>query len=242
MEPIKQFQAQLDESQRIVFFSGAGVSTASGIPDFRSSSGIFVQEAGYQFSPEEIISHSFYKTHPQVFFEFYFDKLIYPNASPNLGHQFISDLEKKGKEVTVITQNIDGLHHDAGSTNILELHGTVRNNYCQDCGKEYLLEDLVRDEEGIPRCSVDHGIVRPDIVLYEEGLDQTVLEKSIQAIQQADLLIIAGTSLVVYPAAGLVNYFQGDQLVVINKTPIQVRDNHALIFEDTIENVFSQIK
>ena len=242
MNKIEKLQQQIKDSKRIVFFGGAGVSTESGIPDFRSAGGIFVKEAGYQYSPEEIISHSFFQQHPKVFFDFYFDKLIYPDAKPNSTHQFIADLEKVNKDVTVITQNIDGLHQDAGSTTVYELHGTVRENYCLNCHREFKLEELEKDADGIPRCPDDQGIVRPNIVLYQEGLDQDILKHAIKAIQEADMLIIGGTSLVVYPAAGLVNYFGGKHLVVINKTIIQAGQYGALTFEDSLSNVFNQIK
>lgn len=240
MSAIKQLSQYIDESEKIVFFGGAGVSTESGIPDFRSAEGIFMQKTGNQYSPEQIISHTFFVNHPQEFYEFYFDKLIYPEARPNTAHLYLADLEKAGKEVTIVTQNIDGLHQDAGSTNILELHGSVRENYCLQCGREYSLDELVRDGEGIPRCQVDGEIVRPNVVLYEEGLDSEILENSIQAISQADMLIIAGTSLAVYPAAGLVNYYQGDKLVVINKSLLP-STRKALVFEDSLGNVIGQV-
>lgn len=242
MRPIDLLQEQLDQSLNIVFFGGAGVSTESGIPDFRSAEGIFVQETGSAYSPEEIISHDFFMRYPKVFFDFYFDKLIYPEAKPNSVHRFLADLEAAGKHVTIVTQNIDGLHQDAGSSEVYELHGTVRENYCLECNRTYSLEELERGEDGIPRCSYDHGIVRPNIVLYQEGLDQSVLEASIKAIEASDMLIIGGTSLVVYPAAGLVNYFNGDHLVVINKTIIQARQAGALTFEDSLSEVFDQLE
>lgn len=242
MKDIEKLQQQINESQRIVFFGGAGVSTESGIPDFRSAEGIFVQDTGCQYAPEEIISRSFFEQHPKVFFEFYFDKLIYPNAKPNSTHQFIADLESVGKEVNVITQNIDGLHQDAGSSKVHELHGTVRDNYCLNCHDHFAIEELEKDSDGIPRCPHDSGIVRPNIVLYQEGLDEDVLNSAVKAIQEADMLIIGGTSLVVYPAAGLVNYFSGDNLVVINKTLLQASQQGALTFEDTLSNVFNQLE
>lgn len=242
MRPIDLLQEQLDQSLNIVFFGGAGVSTESGIPDFRSAEGIFVQETGSAYSPEEIISHDFFKGHPKVFFDFYFDKLIYPDAKPNSVHRFLADLEAAGKQVTIVTQNIDGLHQDAGSSEVYELHGTVRENYCLECNRKYSLEELERDADGIPRCSFDNGIVRPNIVLYQEGLDQNTIEASIKAIESCDMLIIGGTSLVVYPAAGLVHYFNGEHLVVINKTIIQARQAGALTFEDSLSAVFDQLE
>lgn len=239
---IRQFQSELNASDKIVFFGGAGVSTASGIPDFRSASGLFMQSTGKTYNAEEIISRSFFERNPQEFYDFYFDKLIYPDAKPNLAHLFLADLEKTGKDVTIITQNIDGLHQEAGSQNVLELHGSVLENYCLTCGRSYSLKQLVRDQKGIPRCPEDQGIVRPDIVLYEEGLNQTTIEATISAIEAADMLIVAGTSLVVYPAAGLINYFKGNYRVVINKTPIQTNLTNALIFEAALNDVFSQMR
>lgn len=238
---IEQLKNQLADSQKIVFFGGAGVSTESGIPDFRSSEGLYMRETGYHVSPEELISHSFYKRYPAVFFKFYFEHLVFENAEPNHAHIFLKELEDKGKEVSVVTQNIDGLHQKAGSSVVHELHGTTLNNYCVKCFKNYSISELELDERGIPRCAIDDGIVRPDIVLYEEGLNQDTLELAIKDIQDADMLIIAGTSLVVYPAAGLIHYFDGDYLVAINKTPLSVPKN-TLVFEDTISNIFKQLK
>lgn len=239
---IQQFQEKLVQSNKIVFFGGAGVSTASGIPDFRSATGLFMQTTGKNFSAEEIISRSFFERYPVEFFEFYFEKLIYPEAKPNLAHEFLVELEKRGKDVAVVTQNIDGLHQVAGSRNVLELHGTVLDNYCLQCNKAYSLEELTPDKQGVPRCKEDHGIVRPDIVLYEEGLNQQTIQDSITAIEEADMLIVAGTSLIVYPAAGLINYFKGEHFVVINKTPIHTYLPNALVFEDTLNEVFSRME
>lgn len=239
---IRQFQSDINDSDKIVFFGGAGVSTASGIPDFRSASGLFMQATGETYSAEEIISRSFFERNPEEFYDFYFEKLIYPDAKPNLAHSFLADLEKTGRDVTIITQNIDGLHQQAGSQNVLELHGSVLENYCLTCGRNYSLNQLVRDEKGIPRCQEDQGIVRPDIVLYQEGLNQATIEATISAIEEADMLIVAGTSLIVYPAAGLINYFKGSYCVVINKTPVQTNLANALIFETTLNDVFSQMR
>ncbi|XJS09910.1 NAD-dependent protein deacylase [Aerococcaceae bacterium WGS1372] len=241
MDKIEQLNQRLQKAKRIVFFCGAGVSTESGIPDFRSSEGIYSKETGLNYSAEEIISHAFFAQHPKEFFEFYFDKLIYPEAKPNSSHQFMADLEKEDKEVTIITQNIDGLHQMAGSSNVLELHGTVHENYCVECHTHYDLTDLQLDTQGIPRCPKDGSIVRPDIVLYQEQLDTQVLEQSVESIEKADLLIIAGTSMTVYPAAGLVNYFKGEQLAVINKTEVRVQRPNTLIFKDSLANVFSKL-
>lgn len=236
---IKQFQEKLESSQKIVFFGGAGVSTASGIPDFRSATGLFMQDTGRNYSAEDIISHSFFNRFPEEFFSFYFEKLIFPDVKPNLAHNYLVELEKMGKEVTVVTQNIDGLHQLAGSQKVLELHGTVLENYCLDCYREYSVNELVRDEKGIPRCPQDGGVVRPNIVLYEEGLNQDTIEQAISALEAADMLIVAGTSLVVYPAAGLVNYFRGEHFVVINQTPLQIHQANALVFENTLNEVFT---
>lgn len=241
-EQIEALTDALKQSQRIVFFGGAGVSTESGIPDFRSADGIFMQETGNQYRPEQIISHSFFKRFPAVYFDFHFDKLVYPSAQPNLAHTFLVELEKMGKDVSVVTQNIDGLHQLAGSSKVYELHGSVYDNYCLTCGRHYLVDQLQRDEAGIPRCPEDGGIVRPNIVMYEEPLDQQTIMQAIDAIRSADLLIVAGTSLVVYPAASFINYFQGDQMVIINKSPLQVTYPGALVFEDSISHVFSQVE
>lgn len=237
---IQQFKNQLDKSHKIVFFGGAGVSTDSGIPDFRSADGLFMQETGTHVTPEEMISHTFYKRYPKAFFNYYFENLVFDEADPNMGHLFLRELEDSGKDVTIVTQNIDGLHQKAGSSKTFELHGTTIRNYCTKCHTYYENSELVLDNDGIPRCEKDDAIVRPDIVLYEEGLDQSVVQGAVRAISEADMLIIAGTSLVVYPAAGLIDYFNGDSLVVVNKTPIRVPAN-ALVFEDTISNVFGQL-
>lgn len=237
---IERFKQQLADSQKIVFFGGAGVSTESGIPDFRSSEGLYVRETGYQVSPEELISHTFYKRYTEAFFNYYFENLVFEAAEPNDAHLFLKELEDQGKQVSVVTQNIDGLHQKAGSSVVHELHGTTLNNYCETCQKNYTTSELELDDKGIPRCSLDGGIVRPDIVLYEEGLNQNTMEQAIKDITEADMLIIAGTSLIVYPAAGLIHYFGGDHLVAINKTPLSV-PNNTLVFEDTISNIFKQL-
>lgn len=239
-EKIEQFKKQLENSQKIVFFGGAGVSTDSGIPDFRSADGLFMQETGGVVSPEQMISHTFYKRYPKAFFNYYFENLVFDDAEPNLAHTFLKDLEDSGKDVSIVTQNIDGLHQKAHSSVVYELHGTTIRNYCTSCYTYYENNELNLNEDGIPRCDKDGGIVRPDIVLYEEGLNQEVVQNAVQAIEEADMLIIAGTSLVVYPAAGLINYFNGNHLVVVNKTPIQVPAG-ALVFEDSISNVFEKL-
>lgn len=239
-DKIEQLKEQLSDSQKIVFFGGAGVSTESGIPDFRSSEGLYMQESGTHVSAEEMISHTFYKRYPKQFFQYYFENLVFEDAEPNEAHIFLKDLEDQGKDVSIVTQNIDGLHQKAGSSVVHELHGSTLRNYCTKCLLHYEIDELELDEDGIPRCPRDGAIVRPDIVLYEEGLDQNVVQQAIEDIQAADMLMIAGTSLVVYPAAGLIHYFNGDHLVAINKSPIQVPAN-TLIFEDSISNVFSKL-
>src|SRR5699024_7510 len=237
---IEQLQKQLGDSQKIVFFGGAGVSTESGIPDFRSSEGLYMKESGTHIPAEQMISHTFYKRYPKEFFKYYFENLVFEEAEPNEAHIFLKELEDQGKEVSIVTQNIDGLHQKAGSSVVHELHGSVLINYCTACQLHYEIDELELDEDGIPRCPQDGAIVRPDIVLYEEGLDQQVIQDAIEDIQNADMLMIAGTSLIVYPAAGLINYFQGEHLVAINKSAIRVPEG-TLMFENSISNVFSKL-
>ena len=225
------------ESKNIVFFGGAGVSTESGIPDFRSVDGLYSQK--FDYPPETIISHSFYQRRPEYFFRFYREKMRPLGFEPNITHRVLARWEAEGKLGAVVTQNIDGLHQKAGSKRVYELHGSVLRNYCVRCGKFHSAE-FVRDSAGVPKC-VCGGTVKPDVVLYEESLDGDTIEKSIAAIQNADLLIVAGTSLTVYPAAGLVNYYQGNRLVLINRdeTPY---DNYAnLVFHESLGKIFSQL-
>lgn len=237
MENIEKLQGLIDKSRALVFFGGAGVSTESGIPDFRSQDGLYNQE--YKYPPEVILSYSFYRRNPEEFYRFYRKKMIYMDAKPNNTHLKLAQLEKKGKCKHIITQNIDGLHQLAGSTNVLELHGSVLRNYCEKCGKYYELSCLM-DREGIPLCSCG-GIIKPDVTLYEEALDQNVTTKSIDAISNADLLIIGGTSLSVYPASGLVDYFKGDNIILINREETK-RDGMAdYIFRDSIGEFFGQL-
>ena len=216
MNEIEQLRQWIADSDNIVFFGGAGVSTESGIPDFRSTDGLYNQQ--YDYPPETILSHTFYKSNPEEFWRFYRDKMICLDAQPNPAHIKLAQLEQDGKLRAVITQNIDGLHQKAGSRNVLELHGSVHRNYCERCGKFYTAEDILRTT-GVPRCTCG-GPIKPDVVLYEVGLDQDTLERSVAAIRHAEVLIIGGTSLVVYPAAGLVRYYRGERLVVINKTEL----------------------
>lgn len=236
-EKIQKLKSIVEESDNIVFFGGAGVSTESGIPDFRSVDGLYNQQ--YKYPPEVMVSHSFYVNHPEEFFEFYKKKMIALEAKPNAAHLKLADLEKRGKVRAVITQNIDGLHYAAGSKEVLELHGSVHRNYCESCGKSYPVQYIV-DSAGVPKCECG-GTVKPDVVLYEEGLDATTMQKTVQYIRDAEVLIIGGTSLAVYPAAGFIDYFHGKHLVVINMDQT-ARDVHAdLLINERIGEVFQQI-
>jgi len=216
MTPIEKLAAAIKKSRNLCVFTGAGISCPSGIPDFRSKSGLYSQKGIEGYSPEEIISHSFFVSRPELFYDFYRMKMIYPNARPNEAHLFFAELEKD-RCVTVVTQNIDGLHHAAGSTNIYELHGSVHRYYCTICGRSYEL-DYILNAAGVPRCEADDGIIKPDVVLYEEPLCENTVSQAIKAISEADTLIVAGTSLTVFPAASYVQFFNGDTLAIINKT------------------------
>ena len=237
MNELDQLRQWISDSSNIVFFGGAGVSTESGIPDFRSVDGLYNQT--YAYPPETINSHSFYRKNTEEFYRLYKDRMLFPDAKPNAAHRALAKLEKLGKLRAVITQNIDGLHQMAGSKEVLELHGSVHRNYCTRCNKFYSLEDIMA-MDGVPHCTCG-GIVKPDVVLYEEGLDDQVLQKSVDYIRHADLLIIGGTSLVVYPAAGLVNYYKGNRLVVINKSITPMDSEADLVASGKIGEVFSQI-
>ena len=233
----EQLLQWIDESDNIVFFGGAGVSTESKIPDFRSVDGLYKQN--YDYPPETILSHSFYIRNPEEFYRFYRDKMLFPDADPNAAHIALANLEKQGKLKAVITQNIDGLHQKAGSREVLELHGSVLRNYCEHCGRFYSLEDLMEKKELVPKCSCG-GIIKPDVVLYEESLNQKTLEQSVRYISQADMLIVGGTSLTVYPAAGLIDYYRGNKLVLINMAAT-VRDGMAdLIIKRKIGEALSE--
>lgn len=237
MTELEQLQKMIDESNSIVFFGGAGVSTESGIPDFRSVDGLYHQK--YDYPPETILSHTFYRQKTSEFYRFYRDKMLCLSAKPNAAHLKLAELEKAGKLKAVVTQNIDGLHQAAGSKTVYELHGSVLRNYCESCGKFYDAQYIL-DSEDVPRCECG-GFIKPDVVLYEEGLDNTVMTNAIHAIASADMLIIGGTSLVVYPAAGLIDYYKGNKLVVINKAPTS-RDSMAdLVISGPIGEIFSQI-
>lgn len=237
---IQKLKEIIDGSSNIVFFGGAGVSTESGIPDFRSASGLYNQDLGREVSPEEMISHSFYVRHTEDFYEFYKDKLIYREAKPNACHKALAELEKQGKVRAVVTQNIDGLHQMAGSKTVFELHGSVLRNYCEKCGAFYDV-DKVLGSEGVPYCDKCGGRIKPDVVLYEEGLDDGVVNGAVNAIAQADTLIIGGTTLIVYPAAGFVRYFRGRHLVLINMSATSADSDAELVIRDPIGEVFSQV-
>ena len=238
MSDVEKLQKMIDESNSIVFFGGAGVSTESGIPDFRSVDGLYHQK--YDYPPETILRHTINRNRPEEFYKFYRDKMLCLDAKPNAAHLKLAELEAAGKLKAVITQNIDGLHQAAGSKCVYELHGSVLRNYCEECGSFYGAEYILASE-GVPRCSCG-GPIKPDVVLYEEGLDNQVLSGAIRAISQADMLIIGGTSLVVYPAAGLIDYYSGSRLVLINKAPTS-RDSMAdLVISGAIGEILSQIK
>ena len=239
MTAVDTLRKWIQESDRIVFFGGAGVSTESGIPDFRSVDGLYNQQ--YKYPPETIISHSFYKKNPKEFYRFYKDRMIYQDAKPNKAHYALAKLEQQGKLSAVITQNIDGLHQMAGSKNVLELHGSVYRNHCVKCRSFYDFA-YMKKNKGIPRCSKCGSIIKPDVVLYEEALDQEVVNASIHAIAHADTLIIGGTSLSVYPAASLIDYFSGKHLVVINRDKTPQDEMAELVINLPIGEVFEQIK
>ena len=240
MSKINELQEIINSSDNIVFFGGAGVSTESGIPDFRSESGIFNSLKKYGASPEQLVSHSYYISNTEEFYTYYKENLVFKDAEPNPAHIKLAELEKAGKLKAVITQNIDGLHQKAGSKNVLELHGSIHRNYCQICNKEYDL-DYILKSRGIPRCECG-GIIKPDVVLYEEPLNDFVLNTAVHYISDADTLIIGGTSLVVYPAAGLINYFNGSKLVLINKSETPYDGLASLVINEAIGETLAQIK
>lgn len=238
MEEIEKLQRWIDESSNIVFFGGAGVSTESGIPDFRSVDGLYNQQ--YKYPPETIISHSFFIQNTEEFYDFYKKKMIFLDAKPNNAHFKLTELENKGKLKVVITQNIDGLHQIAGTKNVLELHGSIHRNYCQKCNRHYNVE-VILNSKTIPKCECG-GIIKPDVVLYEESLDSHILQNSIEYISNADMLIIGGTSLAVYPAAGLVNYYKKDKLILINKSSTPYDNRADLLIHGNIAEVLNTIK
>ena len=235
---IEELQKIIDDSSRIVFFGGAGVSTESGIPDFRSADGIYHQQ--YKYSPEQVVSHSFFMQHTEAFYDFYKEKMMILDAKPNPAHYKLAELEQAGKLTAVVTQNIDGLHQAAGSGTVYELHGSIHRNYCMECGRFYDAE-YVKKTSGIPRCECG-GVIKPDVVLYEEGLDPKTIQGAVEAIAAADTLIIGGTSLVVYPAAGFIDYFGGKHLVVINKSETAKTVRAELSIAAPIGEIFSKIK
>lgn len=237
MNDIQKFKDLIDKSKRIVFFGGAGVSTESGIPDFRSVDGLYHQT--YRYPPETILSHDFFVAHTEEFFDFYRDKMLTLDAMPNAAHLKLAKWEREGKLTAVVTQNIDGLHQKAGSRNVLELHGSVHRNYCMECGKSYSA-DYMAKSQGVPRCICD-GVIKPDVVLYGEPLNTEIVETAVENIAQADMLVIGGTSLAVYPAAGLIEYYQGDRLVLINQSPTPYDDNADLLLKEKIGSVFSTV-
>ena len=246
MEKIERLQQIINRCDRLVFFGGAGVSTESGIPDFRSVDGLYHQK--YEYPPETILSHSFFlcaafgaASSTSIFFRFYREKMLVLDAAPNAAHKKLAELEQAGKLKAVVTQNIDGLHQAAGSRKVLELHGSIHRNYCMNCGAFYDAQ-YIRDTDGVPRCKHCKGIVKPDVVLYEEALDQKIMEESVNAISEADVLIVGGTSLAVYPAAGLLRYFQGEALIVLNRSATPVDGNADLLIEEPIGQVMARIK
>ena len=240
-QKIAQLRQWISESRRIVFFGGAGVSTESGIPDFRSVDGLYHQK--YDDPPEVILSHTYYQRSPAAFYRFYRDKMLYPDAKPGSAHRILAQLEAEGKLSAIVTQNIDGLHQAAGSKRVYELHGSVHRNYCTRCGAFYDLSYILQnaDKDGIPRCKETGcgGIIKPDVVLYEEGLDQRTIEGALRAIRDADMLIVGGTSLAVYPAAGLIQYYRGHKLVLINKTPTPQDDAADLLIHAGLGEVLT---
>ena len=238
-EQIQKLQEMIDDSKRIVFFGGAGVSTESNIPDFRSADGIYHQS--YKYSPEQVVSHTFFMRNTEAFYDFYKDKMMILEAKPNAAHLKLAELENAGKLTAVVTQNIDGLHQAAGSRKVYELHGSIMRNYCMKCGKFFDAE-YVKNADGIPHCDKCGGVVKPDVVLYEEGLDSETVDGAIRAICDADMLIIGGTSLVVYPAAGFIDYFRGKYLAVINKSETGRAVKTDLTIHAPIGEVLSQIK
>ena len=239
MTEIETLQKWIDESSKIVFFGGAGVSTESGVPDFRSVDGLYNQK--YDYPPEEILSHTFYRRKPDEFYRFYRDKMLYTDVKPNKAHLKLAELEAAGKLEAIVTQNIDGLHQAAGSKKVYELHGSVLRNYCEECGKFFDMQYII-DCDGVPKCDKCGGPVKPDVVLYEEGLDTNTMNGALRSISEADMLIIGGTSLAVYPAAGLIDYYRGNKLVLINmsKTPMDARAD--LVIYEKIGQVLSQIE
>ena len=241
MDKYQELKKILEHATSLVVFTGAGISVPSGIPDFRSADGIYNQKAKINVPPEQIISHSFYEQYPEEFFEFYKEKMCYPQAKPNLAHKYFAQLEHKGVNVTVVTQNIDGLHQEAGSSRVYELHGNVHRNYCERCNRFFGL-DYVLNAHGVPHCDKCKGIVKPDVVLYEEQLDEGIISRAISAIMTCDVMVVVGTSLTVYPAAGFIRYFKGRYLIVINKQATQYDNQCDLVLNEDIIEVIKKIR
>ncbi len=243
---IASLRAILDKSRRLCVFTGAGISCPSGIPDFRSEQGLYHGAGEENFSPEEIISHSFFLSHPELFYRFYLSKMVYPDAEPNAAHRFFAELEGDGREVTVVTQNIDGLHEKAGSSHVCTLHGTIHKNRCTHCGRFFNLSELLsaadQSKDSIPRCPADGGIIKPEVVLYEEPLDEAIIYDAVDAIERADTMIIVGTSLAVYPAASFIRYFNGNHLILINRTQTPYDSRADLVFYEDIIRVVEALK
>ena len=239
MEKIIKLKEIIDNSKKIVIFTGAGLSTNSGIPDFRSANGLYNQKSKISYTPEEIISHGFFIRYPNDFYEFYFDKMIYPNALPNIAHKYFAELERN-KEVSIVTQNIDDLHQMAGSHHVYELHGSVKRNYCMKCHKYYDLKEVLNNRP-VPYCDCG-GIIKPDVVLYEEPLNEKVAYQAIEKISEADTMIIVGTSLMVYPAAGYIRYFRGNNLVLINKSQTSCDNIADLVINDDVCKIIEKLK
>lgn len=239
-DDIAALQSLIDQSHHIVFFGGAGVSTESGIPDFRSQDGLYKQK--YKYPPEMIISHSFFISETEEFYRFYRDKMLLLDKKPNAAHFYLAELEKTGKLDCVITQNIDGLHSIAGSKNVIELHGSIHRNYCMNCGSEFSASFVKDSETIVPHCPLCGGIIKPDVVLYEEALNEMDIEKAITAIENADLLLVAGTSLVVYPACTFIDYYRGTNMVLINKDEISYDDRANLVIHQKVGELFKGLK
>ena len=241
MEKVLELKKEIEKAQKICVFTGAGISCPSGIPDFRSADGLYNEKSDYKYSPEEMISHTFFVKNTKLFYDFYKSKMIYEAAKPNKAHIFFANLEKQGKAVSVVTQNIDSLHTMAGSSNVFEIHGSVKRNYCICC-KEFYDEKYILECDGVPHCKKCDGIVKPDVVLYEEGLNEQTVEGAIAAIREAELLIIIGTSLAVYPAASFVSYFKGEKIALINKAKTDFDKRADIVIYDDIVNVIEKIE
>ncbi len=241
MSDLAKLKEIIEKSKKIVIFSGAGLSTNSGIPDFRSADGLYNQKTKMNIPPEEIISHSFFMRNPEEFYQFYFSKMVYLNAKPNLAHKYFAKLEEEGKVLAVVTQNIDNLHQEAGSKKVYELHGSVMRNYCMKCHKFYSLKDIFNENYEVPRCSCG-GIIKPDVVLYEEGLNDEVVSNALHAISEADTIIVTGTSLTVYPAAGFLRYFRGENLILLNKSETPYDSYANIAIHDDIKNVIEYLE